>query len=273
MGTDVATAYDALCEKEWQRLDRQAYSALEFKLTMHYLQQHLPPGGTVLDAGGGPGRYAIALCRLGYQVTLLDLSPGNIAIARTQFAAEPSAVQANLQEASVGDIRALPFVDGQFDAVLCLGGPLSHIPEPEDRRQSVNELVRVAKSGSIICLTGIGYLAVLRTIMVEFDHELINGSLDHLLADGNTYGPMGMLWHFFRAEELRALGEAAGLQTLEMAGLQSLSTGLEEATNRLRADEAKWGRWFEELLRHASDLGVVDMAEHILYIGRKPCEP
>jgi len=40
-------------------------------------------------------------------------------------------------------------------------------------------------------------------------------------------------------------------------------------TNRLRGDEAKWSRWFELLLRHASDPAVVDMAEHLLYIGRK----
>jgi len=127
----------------------------------------------------------------------------------------------------------------------------------------------VARPGGIVCLTGIGYLAVLRLIMAEFDHELINGSLDRLLADGNTYGPAKMLWHFFRADELRALAEAGGLETLEMAGLQSLSTGLEEATNRLRGDEAKWNRWHEMLLRHASDPAVVDMAEHILYLGRK----
>ena len=269
MRTDVATAYDRLSEMEWQRLIHNTYQSLEFDITMHYLQRYLPPGGTVLDAGGGPGRYAIALCRTGYQVTLLDLSPGNIAFAQTQFATEPPAVQANLQEAMVGDIRALPFADGQFDAVLCLGGPLSHIPEPEGRRQAVRELARVTRPGGIVCLTGIGYLAVLRVIMAEFDHELIDGSLDRLLADGNTYGPAKMLWHFFRADELRALAESCGLQTLEMAGLESLSTGLEEATNRLRADEAKWSRWFEMLLRHASDPAVVDMADHMLYIGRR----
>jgi SAM-dependent methyltransferase len=270
MGTDVATAYDTLCEKEWQRLDRQAYTALEFELTMHCLRRYLPPSGTVLDAGGGPGRYAIALCREGYRVTLLDLSPGNIAVARMQFAAELEAVRKNLQVALVGDIRALPFADGQFDVVLCLGGPLSHIPEPEGRRQAVSELARAARPGGIVCLTGIGYLAVLRTIMMEFDYELTNGSLDRLLADGNTYGPMGMLWHFFRADELRALAETSGLQTLEMAGLESLSTGLEEITNRLREDEAKWNRWQEMLLRHACDPAVVDTAEHMLYIGKKP---
>jgi len=270
MGTDVATAYNELCEREWERLGRHAYTALEFDLTMHLLRRHLPPTGTVLDAGGGPGRYAVALCRLGYRVTLLDLSPGNIAVARDRFATEPPDVQANLREATVGDIRALPFAGEQFDAVFCLGGPLSHIPEQEGRRQAVRELARAARPDGIVCLTGIGYLAVLRTIVVEFDHELTNGSLDHLLADGNTHGPLGMLWHFFRAHELRALATSCGLQTLEMAGLESLSTGLEEATNRVREDEAKWNSWFDILLRHAADPAVVDMAEHILYIGKKP---
>jgi len=269
METDVATAYNQMSEIEWQRLIHNPYQALEFDLTMHYLQRCLPPDGTVLDAGGGPGRYSIALCRLGYQVTLFDLSPGNVATAQIRIADEPPAVQANLREATVGDIRALPFADGQFDIVLCLGGPLSHLPEVKDRKQAAGELARVARPDGIVCLTGIGYLAVVRLIMAEFDHELTNGSLDHLLADGNTHGPMHMLWHFFRADELRALGEGVGLETVEMVGLQSLSTGLEEATNRVRGDEAKWSRWHEMLLRHASDPAVVDMSDHILYIGRK----
>ncbi len=216
------------------------------------------------------GRGAILLSlRSGHQVVLCDLAPGNIALARQQFDTEPATVCARLCGAEVADIRALPYPDGQFVAVLCLGGPLTHLPQLSEREQAVRELMRVATPGGLVVLTGVGYLAVLRTIMAECSHELIDGSLDTFFTDGNEPGPEGMRWHWFRAQELRELAEAQGLTTLDMVGCQSLSTGLEEATNCLHQDEVKWQCWFDILLAMASEPAVVDMAEHILYIGRK----
>ena len=48
----------------------------EFAVTLRALDEHLPPPPAhILDCGGGPGRYAIALAQRGYTVTLFDLSP------------------------------------------------------------------------------------------------------------------------------------------------------------------------------------------------------
>ncbi len=266
---EVADHYTRFAEREFERLARAPYQHLEFQVTMHYLRQYLPAAGLILDAGGGPGRYALELCRTGYEVVLCDLAPGSSALAQQQFAAEPDSVRDRLRVAQVADIRALPYPDGEFAAVLCLGGPLTHLPLVSEREQAVRELVRVAAPGGLVVLTGVGYLAVLRTIMAEFSYELLDGSLDTFFTDGNEPGPKGMLWRWFRAQELRELAEAHGLTTLGMAGCQSLSTGLGDATNRLRQEEEKWQRWYEILLATASEPAVVDMAEHILYIGRK----
>ena len=266
---DVAEVYNQDAEREWGRLVHGPYKHLEFQVTMHYLRQYLPSAGLILDAGGGPGRYAIALCREGREVTLCDLAPGNIALAREQFAAEPAEVRAHLRDMHVADIRALPYPDGHFSAVLCLGGPLSHLPDVADREQAVRELLRVTAPGGLVVLTGNGKLAVLRTIIMICSHELIDDSLADFFTDGNSPGSAGMRWHWFRAQELRTLAESHGLTTLAMAGCQGLSTGLREATNQLRQDEEKWQRWMDILLATASEPAVVDMAEHILYIGRK----
>ena len=40
----------------------------------------------VLDCGGGPGRYAVELTRWGYDVTLFDLSSGNLTLAQKKAA-------------------------------------------------------------------------------------------------------------------------------------------------------------------------------------------
>ena len=270
MGT-VTELYDQNAEREWQRLVKDPYHTIEFRVVMHHLLKHLPPVGTILDAGGGPGRYSIELCKHGYEVVLLDLSPGNITLARDKFSLRPKEVQNKLLEAVVGDIRDLSrFETGSFDAVLCLGGPLTHISGADGGSRAVSELARVAKSGAVIYIEVVGYLAVLRTILLEFSYELLEPPFEKLVQEGDAIGPTKSMWHFFRADEIRQLAESHGLETVEMAGCQGLSTGLIEATNALAQDEAKWKVWVDLLLRTSTEPAVVDMAEHILYVGRVP---
>jgi SAM-dependent methyltransferase len=270
----IAETYNRDAEREWQRLVKDPYRALEFQVVMHHLRKHLPPQGRILDAGGGPGRYAIELCQAGYEVVLLDLSAGNIALAREKLSLQPIEVQNKLLEAAVGDVRDLSrFEPRSFDAVLCLGGPLTHISDADGRSRAVSELVRVAKPGAVVFIVVVGYLAVLRTILLEFSHELLDLPFERLVREGDATGPTRSIWHFFRADEIRQLAESHGLETIEMAGCQGLSTGLIEATNALAQDEAKWQVWVDLLLRTSTEPAVVDMAEHILYIGRvsDPC--
>jgi 2-polyprenyl-3-methyl-5-hydroxy-6-metoxy-1,4-benzoquinol methylase len=78
----VQQYYDQNALDEWQRLERHR---TEFAVTMLALTQSLPqPPARIVDIGGGPGRYAITLAQKGYSVTLVDLSPENLALAREQ---------------------------------------------------------------------------------------------------------------------------------------------------------------------------------------------
>jgi ubiquinone/menaquinone biosynthesis C-methylase UbiE len=274
----VADLYNKDPHREWMRLEKDAYHSLEFSITMHYLQKHIPSGGRVLDAGGGPGRYTLELCRLGYQVTLLDLSEGNLALAREKLGLEPEVVQENLSDMNLGDIRDLSrYQNDSFDVVLCLGGVLSHIPEQRDRETSLAELVRVAKhptknsgtfGGGIVAINVIGYLAVLRDCMKYWSDELTSEAFPVLLETGNITGTTGTPWHFYRAEEIKREAESAGLETLEVLGCEGLGAGLEEAVNELALDEPKWKQWVDLSIKTANENAVADTAEHILYIGR-----
>ena len=255
---------------EWNRLVKDAYNSLEFLVTMHHLRKHLPETGRILDAGSGPGRYAIELCRAGYDVVLLDIDPTYTAFAEEKIKLEPKFVSSRLIASVVGDIRDLSrFNTNDFDAVLCLGGPLTYISEGTERAQATSELVRVAKPRAIVSIAVMGYLAMLRTVLSRFSEELITPPYSELIKEGkgnNLVG--GRLWHFFRASELQQLAESCGLTTLKMVGCEGLSTGLFEATNRVAEDPAKWERWVELVLETATEPAIVDMAAHILYIGR-----
>ena len=269
---NVAAHYNRLASYEWERLAQDPYHSLELRGTMAALAEHLPRTGRVLDIGGGPGRYAIALCRRGYGVALLDLSEQCIALAREKFAAEPPRVVGRLERAEVGDVRDLsPFPDASFDAVLCLGGPLSHLVALTDRQKAVAELVRVAKPGSPVFLSVIGYFGVLRTVLARSPADLVGPETKVFLREGNHLYTGGFCdAHFFRPGELRSLAEEAGLETVEMRALEGLSSNLPEATNALKDhNDGRWERWLEILEETSRDPAVVATSEHFLYVGRR----
>ena len=170
---------------EWNRLVMDAYHSLEFLVTMHYLRKYLPETGKILDAGGGPGRYAIELCRAGYDVVLLDVDPTYTTFAEEKIKLEPKPVASRLIASVVGDVRDLSrFNTNDFDAVLCLGGPLTCISDETERIQATSELVRVAKPGAIVCIAVMGYLAMLRTVLSRHSQELITPQDWELIKEG-----------------------------------------------------------------------------------------
>jgi ubiquinone/menaquinone biosynthesis C-methylase UbiE len=265
--SEVGEIYNRDPHHEWERLVRDAYHALEFEVTMHALQPHLPPGSLILDAGGGPGRYALALCHAGHRVVLLDAASELIRLAMEAFAKESPTIRERLVEYIVGDVRDVDrFEENHFDAVLCLG-PLTHIPDVDERRQAVGELVRITRPEGIVCLGVGGYLAMLRTVMTRASQELENPAAMRLLEQGDNV-VRGMRWHFFRAEELRALGQEAGLETVTMVGCEGLSTGLHQATSALTEQPEAWEQWRKLVFATAHEPALVDMAEHMVYVGR-----
>ena len=71
----------------------------------------------VLDVAAGSGNVAIPAARTGAQVTASDLTPELLAIGERRAAAAGLALRWE-----AGDAEALPYADGEFDAVLsCVG--------------------------------------------------------------------------------------------------------------------------------------------------------
>jgi len=149
--------YDADPQKEWDRHDQYPF---EFPITCRHIERYLSKGScSILDVGGGPGRYAFHLSKLGHKVTLLDLSPGNISFAKTK-AAE---LEVSLSDYIVGNALDLSrFSLDHFDLVLVLG-PLYHLDNNDDRKRCVAEAVRVLKKG------GVAFFAFISTYAPIYD--------------------------------------------------------------------------------------------------------
>ena len=121
--------YDSHPQKEWNRLEGFHF---EFEITKFYLNKYLK-GKTVLDIGGGPGRYSIYLSQLGYDVTLIDLSDGNIQFLKNKM----KELNINNIKAYQCDARDLSKLNlDKFDNILIMG-PLYHLFKESDREKCV----------------------------------------------------------------------------------------------------------------------------------------
>src|ERR1700722_17107981 len=109
---------------------------LEFVRTTEIVARRLPSAPAVIaDIGGGPGRYALWLASLGYQVEHRDLMPLHVSQLQVDAAGLPAI------RTAVGDARALDLPDASADAVLLLG-PLYHLSGRADRIAAVREAAR-----------------------------------------------------------------------------------------------------------------------------------
>ena len=257
-------------EKEWRRLKQDPYHQIEFIVTMHFLSKYLPKTGLILDAGGGPGRYTIELAKRGYNVVLLDLVPEMLRLAERRI--RLAGVKRRVKQIVEGSIEDLSMFDDEtFDAVLCLGGPLCHILDSGRREKAASELVRVAKIRAPLFVSVISRLGLLKSILVEFPHEMQYARHHWKVGDyiPGEYGDGFTAAHWFLPEELRELFERHGVEVLEMAGLEGLSSHHKKETNELYRDKEKWKIWIEILLDTCTHPAVVGSSEHFLLIGRK----
>lgn len=101
------------------------------------------PGDRVLDIAAGAGNVAIPAAGTGADVIASDLCPQ--LLARGRALAESSGVSLQWREANA---EALPFADGEFDAVLsCVG-----VMFAPHHQSAADELLRVCRQGGWIAL-------------------------------------------------------------------------------------------------------------------------
>jgi ubiquinone/menaquinone biosynthesis C-methylase UbiE len=138
---DQAKTYDAIHDEFAKTLGGKVDEQMSWEI----LKENLPEdkSAKILDAGGGTGRWTLPLVKMGYQVTLSDISTGMLGVAREKLRKEGLLDRVEIREADVAD---LPFTNELFDFVLCWGGPLSCA----DSERGASELVRILKRGGKI---------------------------------------------------------------------------------------------------------------------------
>jgi ubiquinone/menaquinone biosynthesis C-methylase UbiE len=262
--------YANCASEEWGRLVADPFHRLEFDETLRFLRKHLPAKGLVLDAGGGPGRYTIELAKKGYQVVLLDLVNENLKIAKRQINRRRLGRKVKgLIEGSVTDLSR--FADNSFDAVLCLGGPLSHVHPRAARQRAVAELVRVAKRHAPVFISVMSRYGVMLATPGGWPRELLyKKHYDNLAFNGDDYKFRGNAYgHFFTSTELKTLVLTKKVKLLELVGLEGLNIS-PEVTNRFAKEFPQaWRNWLALHRKLCSAPFIVDASGHMLIVVQK----
>ncbi len=264
---EIEAFYDKGAQYEWERLERHR---TEFAVTLRIFKDYLPPApAKILDVGGGPGRYAIALAQRGYDVTLFDLSKNCLELAK-QKAQE---AQVKIEGFEHGDARDLSrFVNQSFDAILLMG-PLYHLLEEEERRLAIREARRVLKLNGIIFASFITRYAVIRWAAKEEPDWIIKYSerLEALLSSGALQkrpNDTGFTSAYFACPaEIKPLMESEGFETLDLIACEGVVSMIEDKINELTGEA--FDAWVELNYRLGKDPSVHGAAEHLLYVGRK----
>lgn len=100
----------------------------------------------ILDLGCGLGRHSVFFAKQGFEVGAMDISDYGVQYLKDWAKKEGLSV-----EAKTGDMLALPFPDGSFDAVFAYH-VLSHT-DTEGVRKILGEIKRVLCSGGVVFLT------------------------------------------------------------------------------------------------------------------------
>lgn len=148
---------------------------------------------------------------------------------------------------------------------------MNHLLSQEQRETAAKELVRVAKKKAPIFVSVISRLGLLRTILTCFPQEMRYAKHHWTVGDyiPGLHGLGFTAAHWFLPEELRSLFEKQNAKTLEMAGLEGLSSHHQKETNKLYRDREKWQMWMEMILETCTHPSVVGNTEHFLLVARK----
>ncbi len=253
--------------REWDR--HQKHGSMEFLTSLRLLYEYLPKTGLILDAGAGPGRYAVELAKKGYKVILLDPSKPHLDFAKKivkKYGLEKQVI--GIIKGRVEDLSA--FKNSTFDAVICLGGPLSHIMNEKLRKRAASELLRVAKKGAPVFVSVMIRLAIVRGGLVQFQDELLAPYFKTWLKTGDYSGGYGFTpMHGFMPEELKKLFRQNGARSLRIFALEGFSSREDRAVKQLLKDKRRWNVWMKTHFAVIDRPEVLGVSDHFMLVCNK----
>jgi SAM-dependent methyltransferase len=224
---------------EQERLT-QGHGRLEFERTKEILRRHLPPPPAVIaDIGGGPGRYALWLADLGYEIEHRDLIQLHVDQVHRASGGNPRI------RSEVCDARRLDLETASVDAVLVLG-PLYHLDRRGDRLRVLAEAHRVVRPGGPVFAAAISrWAARLDGILRARPDDAVLTAMEAVVASVERSGRLPPLFpdsfcgYAHRPGQLRAELVAAGLEVIDLVCVEGPAFLLHDLGQRLDDDQGR----------------------------------
>jgi len=262
---DIAIYYDKSQESEHSRLDRHQ---LEHDLTWRYLNQYLPPHGTILEIGSATGKYTLELARRGYLITAVDLSKILLEKCRENIAREGLEKQVQFVQADARNLGEIP--KSGFDAVLLMG-PLYHLILESDRKMALQESFDRLQAGGVFFSSFISRYGLMSDLLRNVP-DWIEDQADvwSVLKDGrddDDHPRGGFRGYFAQPQEVAPLHEGLGFETLVVAGVEPVIAADDESYNQLQGKHRQ--QWLDLLYAMSTEPSILGASRHLLYVGRK----
>jgi SAM-dependent methyltransferase len=267
----LIAAYERYGDQEWHRHEESPSARASFRVHCELLRRWIRAGDRVLEAGAGAGRFTVELAGIGARVTVVDISDEQLRLHVEHL--EELGLSAAVERRERLDILDLGlFEDGAFDAVVCIGGPLSHVLDRTD--QAFAELLRVTKPGGLVVASVMSLLGSVRLFLPGLVHELRTlgpRALDvlrtgYLPDEQSSLGPMRL----FRWTDVEALVRAHPCELVAASAANFLTTShtawLEELIER---DPGMWDAILGWEVATAVSPGALDGGTHIAFVVRK----
>jgi SAM-dependent methyltransferase len=219
---------------------------------LELLKGYLPEDrdAKILDAAGGTGRITLPLAKMGYSVTLCDISPKMLDVAKQKMIRERVSDRVKILECNV---RSLPFPDESFDFVLCWDGMV----------EATKEFARVVKKGGKISIFLINKWAS----AIDNFYEDPESALA-LIKSGYSEGKHRPV----SAEEARKLFEAEGIRVIDVyavCGWMNVLPIPEKVRDSADWDEKFFRQTIKIVLKLSKEPSVKGMSRHLVLYGEK----
>jgi 2-polyprenyl-3-methyl-5-hydroxy-6-metoxy-1,4-benzoquinol methylase len=258
----VQAYYDQFALKEWDRLGGFSF---EFEITKQMMEKRIKPGSRILDIGGGPGRYALHFAAKGCDVTLLDLSSANVALAQKK--AQEQNLKIKTIVADARDLSGLPL--DMYDFIFVMG-PLYHLFAEEDRFKVIQEAKNHLTKNGLMFVSFIQMFAGLNYYLSECPEEIIHETelewFDAVQKDQSWAGHAFTEAFFIEPKEIEPFMKKCGLKKVSLFGQEGITGGNNKALVAL--PEKERARWLELSLNLCEKKQYITHANHILYIGK-----
>ncbi len=257
--------YDANVQTEWERIANRP----EYLITCRFMARYIQPGETVLDIGGGPGRYSLWLAGRGCKVTLCDLSAENVQFAKRQ--AELQGLELNALQGDALYIDST--LQGPFDHVLLMG-PLYHLLTEAERVQAVQAALGLLKPDGNLYASFIALFSNMIYLMTQAPERLVNWNEEEereyfkaLFTGQNFAGPAFTPAFFIQPKEVLPFMAQFPLKKLHLFSQEGILSPCEETIMRQPPEILQI--WLEKAEQLAEREELFSWAEHLMYIGKK----